>query len=283
MARASFSTLPLELKARIVEMTSDQEDAWRRRVKKAERAAAHINSLSALALVSRELRDLAAKHQFRVLSADRASLSVFRFRVLPRYGHLITTIRFYNSHAKEGSEYALSITGQLPALRSLAFQAGAATRLFGSGVTLKDDLEDEEASDRGSILKFLSPRIEALKLFDFEPSEAVGLVRACRNLKTLGLKGFPSPSSLAAYSRLVHSRGLDPSVLDRPHLTPFHPDAQLNYTENEVDFLEAVLGRTLTFGQLELKRMLAEGNVAKAVGWVAKLKALEEERLVWND
>ncbi|KAL8291472.1 hypothetical protein RQP46_002450 [Phenoliferia psychrophenolica] len=66
MARASFNTLPLELKARVVEMTSDQEEKWSERVKDLDERAGHINGLSSLALVNKELRTLAAKHQFAV-------------------------------------------------------------------------------------------------------------------------------------------------------------------------------------------------------------------------
>ncbi|KAL8277065.1 hypothetical protein RQP46_010493 [Phenoliferia psychrophenolica] len=430
MACASFHTLPLELKARIVEMTSDQEDAYKGRVKKAERTG-HINGLSSLALVNKELRALAAKHQFKVLSSGRASKSIFRFRIFPRYGHHITEINFFDHHKSEGAEQALMIMAQLPALRALRFGGKAATRLFGPGATLRDDLEDEDSSNRASNFAFVASRIETLLLYDLLPSDAIGLVSACSNLRTLGLfnlleapgqgaktgdlvqgisslvsldnrsilfhgssttgwpmaalaplaanpppikclqlvfvpfsevtfqlvshlsstietltlelwspEGTPIPSldlphltnlsitvqksphfeeiprillstatlSHLALSRparglldlaepalvrvlasqpglrrlklgadLVHSRNLDPSVLDRPHLTPFHPIARLDYTENEADYLEEVLGRTLDFGRIELKRMLADGNVAKAVGWVAKLKALEDE------
>ncbi|KAL8287252.1 hypothetical protein RQP46_003704 [Phenoliferia psychrophenolica] len=111
MARASFGTLPLELKAKIVEMTSDQEDAWLDRVTDPETPADHINSLSALAPVNMELRQLAAKHQFKVLFANgRTSEPIFRFRILPRYGHCITEIRFNDHHTKEATEYVLSIS-----------------------------------------------------------------------------------------------------------------------------------------------------------------------------
>ncbi|KAL8277066.1 hypothetical protein RQP46_010494 [Phenoliferia psychrophenolica] len=112
-----------------------------------------------------------------------------------------------------------------------------------------------------------------------------GKYRLAPFLQANSKRDFPSPPSLAAYADLIHSRDLDPSVLDRPHLTPFNPKAQLDYTENEAAYLRQTLRRTLDFGQLELDRMAAEpdGGVAKAVGWVAKLKALEDERLAWKD
>ncbi|KAL8291550.1 hypothetical protein RQP46_002528 [Phenoliferia psychrophenolica] len=452
MALASFTTLPPELKARIVEMASNQEAAWRLRVIAPAGRVGHINSLSALALVNKELRSLAAKHQFK---------SIFRFRILPRYAHHITEIWFLDWHSTEGAEQVLMIAGLLPALRALRFGAQAATSLFGPGVTLRGDLEDEEASHRASIIASFASRIDFLVLYDFKPSEAIGLVRAfSSNLRTLAFldlkddstdrirdllrtitslaalnslsidlhadsAGWPSealpplehnpppikclqlfffpfrdaifqfvgqfsstvetltlelkspeaisisaihlphlinfhltvqkldhvnevtkallltrtlttldilaprngqsgtedpallrvldsqpglfrlelgasrrcapfrdftpsrdlssPSALSAYSHLVHSRGLDPSVLDQPHLSPFHPKAHLDYTMKEQPFLSQALRRTLEFGMVELERMEAEGSVAKAVGWVPKLKALEDERLAWKD
>ena len=73
------------------------------------------------------------------------------------------------------------------------------------------------------------------------------------------------PASLAAYASLIHSRDLDPTVLDKPHLSPFHPNAQPNYTTNESSYLEEVLGRTLDFERIELKRMLSEGNALEGL------------------
>ncbi|KAL8291567.1 hypothetical protein RQP46_002545 [Phenoliferia psychrophenolica] len=433
MAPASFATLPLELKARIVEMASDQEEAWGARVKKAERAG-HINCLSALALVNKELRGLAAKHQFRVLSAHRSLLSIFRYIILPHHGHLIKQIHFTDQHSTDEIGNAMFIMGQLPALQALELDAQTATRLFGPGVTLRRDLEDEDASHRAAMFAFVSSRIEALTLSNFEPSEAVALVRECSNLKTLALVGprpaidghlgwswppealnvlgrhppplktvqflampfddvtiqllgkfrrtlenlslmwldapdwssltpvqlphlsnlslympmdslsgapriltssstlshlsllyhdydvdpadptllsfldsqptlshirlsefhgfYPvllslkeplSPSSLIDYADLVHSRRLDPSVLDQLPFTPFHPKANLDYTDEEAEYLKEVLCRTLEFGKDELERMCAEGSGASAVEWVEMLKALEEKRLAWKD
>ncbi|KAL8291437.1 hypothetical protein RQP46_002415 [Phenoliferia psychrophenolica] len=443
MARASFITLPLELKARIVEMTSDQENAWMSRVGDPTERAAHINCLSSIALVNKELRYLAAKHQFEVLTADRTSDLVFRFRILPRYGHCITELRFLTSCGMEEMDYMLVHLGQLSGLRTLCFEEAAAEELFGEGVTLRVD--EEGASYRAQALTLCAPQITTLVLYYFKLAETVALIRTFPNLETLALcyleearhpddlsdllsaiysrrrlrsltvdllrplgwpvealaplkhdppslevlqltffpfdkdvfslveifastiktlaldlkvelattevddllakirptqlprlthlrlfisqtylahsirittssstlshfslvytdrdgpvmdpsdpvivkfiasQYHPSPSSLAAYADLVRSRGLDSSVLDRLHLTPFHPSAKLDYTENESGYLGEVLGRTLDFGRIELKRMLAEGNVARALGWVKKLKPLEDERLAWKD
>ncbi|KAL8291474.1 hypothetical protein RQP46_002452 [Phenoliferia psychrophenolica] len=438
-------------------MSSDQDDAWSIRVEGAKARARHIKSLSSLALVNKELRELAAVHQFEFLSADRALLPVFRYSILRRWGHHVKTLNFYHSESLEAAELALSLMGQLPGLRTLHFSQRTATELFGPGVTLSTDLEDEAASYRASEFASHTSRIEDLTLMNFKPSETVALVRACVNLKTLFLlemtdpeegedlhevasaiasrhhlvdlalemevdatgawpiEAFaplvsarppikflqltnfplnlhtfsiidtfsstlqslllnpraqdvpfdltscgplllllphlttldltasseqlphflrlltsssalsclwyhslpgepidpmsctfdkciasqpslthlhlwgshvdesPSPSFLVDYDTVVFTHGLNTSVLDQPHLTPFHPKAKLDYTETEQPFLSQSLRRTLEFGLGELDRMDAERDVAKALRWVPKLRELEEERLMWKD
>ncbi|KAL8291416.1 hypothetical protein RQP46_002394 [Phenoliferia psychrophenolica] len=328
MTRASFTTLPLELKARIAEMASDQEDMWRVRVIDPGQCTGHINCLSSLALVNKELRELAAKHQFKVFKASRAASPIFRYSILQRHGHHIRDIFFYQLPSEaEGAELALSYMGQLPALDSLNFIGFSAKKLFGDGpsetlaliktftnvkslsVKLTDSTQTEGllaqlpillrllASASPSLAEFScdSTRGEAITPTDPALITLLASKPALRFLWLLGTDpGFPtdedpaprvlpSPSELSAYASLIQSRGLDPSVLDEHHLTPFHPSAKLDYTENEAGFLKNVLGRTLDFGRSELERMFAEGNVAKSIGWVAKLKAVEDERLAWKD
>ncbi|KAL8291544.1 hypothetical protein RQP46_002522 [Phenoliferia psychrophenolica] len=296
MARASFSTLPLELKARIVEMTSNQEDAWWLRVRKNEHAG-HISSLSSLALVNKELRALAAKHQFKRLSSRKASRPVFRFTIFPRYGHHITEVKLTGNNESQLDD-VLAIMSQLPALCSLLFWHEAAMTLFGPAIALPavalpavPSEETDAGPYRADMLEQISPQIAQLSLVGFDHSTSSNIRRVQFGgsfieypvTKLPPSKDLATPSSLAAYADMIHSRGLDPRVLDKPHLTPFHPEAKFDYTENEAGYLEEVLGRTLDFGRIELKRMVAEGNVASAVEWVEMLKPLEDKRLAWKD
>ncbi|KAL8290272.1 hypothetical protein RQP46_003211 [Phenoliferia psychrophenolica] len=462
MARASFTTLPQELKAKVAEMVAAQEDAWDDRLNGQE-GVDHLNSLSALALVNKELRGLAAKHQFGVLYSGEAFLPLYRYIILPRHGHHITVISFSNLAFGEGdpisaAALALSDAAHLPSVRSLYFDGMSASRLFGPSLKFNDPGKDEATSYRIDALAVFAPRIETLGLRAFAPSETVDLIRAFENLTTLSvttlgnldtdeqmmdftnaistlqklkrltismdsehpetawtieaivpleraappvkdlqlvrfnldptlfslINAFSStlesvtlrpsatapefsgitplqlphlvnlnlhleesktlsdisrlllssstlthmslattsntdpadisaflpsqpklrqlhfgaclteypipridvilrPSFLTAFADIVHSRGLDPTVLDSPHFTPFHENANLSYTKNEAGYLKEALGRTLEFGKVELERMFAEGSIARAVGWVAKLKALEDERLAWKD
>ncbi|KAK4698868.1 hypothetical protein P7C70_g7401, partial [Phenoliferia sp. Uapishka_3] len=93
---------------------------------------------------------------------------------------------------------------------------------------------------------------------------------------------LPTPSAQLNYSKLVHSRDLDPSVLDDTHSSPYHPDANLGYDDDAMDCLTDALAQTLDFGRIEVKRMVAERNVAKALWWIDVLRRLEEERLDWK-
>ncbi|KAL8291478.1 hypothetical protein RQP46_002456 [Phenoliferia psychrophenolica] len=436
MACASFSTLPPELKARIVEIASDQEDAYKERVQNAEERASHINGLSALALVNKELRDLAAKHQFKLSEEGERELedalaimpqlpslrglsvalesavalfgpgvtlgaAPYRAAILDRISAQITllvlneftpstsialvqkfpnlrTLCFRTLGDGINEEETKELVGAIASLRHLthlAVDLAPATpawpmevlgplasapppiqtlqllwfpldhhtidliRLFGSTLeTLCLELRStgpDSESDLSKLDPLQLPRLTTLNLVKEEPSGFDHLTRLLASTSTLSTlsslsfaltqdgwldstmlalvrvissqttlrrlqlgetiyshpvfsqlsfeDGLASPSSLAAYADLIHSRGLDPTVLDRPHLTPFHPKANLDYTENEGEYLAEVLDRTLNFGRTELKRMVAEGRAASAVEWVEMLKPLEAKRLAWKD
>ncbi|KAL8291453.1 hypothetical protein RQP46_002431 [Phenoliferia psychrophenolica] len=128
MARVSFTALPLELKARIVEMASDQEDAYKERYGEFERCTGygnmpgsegHIDCLSSLALVNKELRELAAKHQFMVLTPKQASKPIFPFHILRTFPHRVIEIDFTEDRNTTGIDAIFQSMNQLPSLRTL--------------------------------------------------------------------------------------------------------------------------------------------------------------------
>ncbi|KAL8291585.1 hypothetical protein RQP46_002563 [Phenoliferia psychrophenolica] len=393
-------------------MTSDQEDAYKERFRDPDERAGLIDSLGSLALVNKELRELAAKHQFNYLSSGKASQLIFRFAILPRYGLYITEVHFLghdetqldNAQRLTGHPYWISVAlirrfpnlkmllledvgdaeneeeikslmGAIATLHHLkhlavdlsgdALMEGWTREAFGPLASDPPPLQtlqlvwfalDHDIIDLISIfgstietlcLELWSPepepdlssrdpiRLPHLTCLDLNLSPSVAVFQEVIRILSPGphlsslsynssnsglldptmptlvaalgahpallrvqlgelvvkrpLAKFPptedlaSPSSLAAYAHLVHSRNLDASVLDRPHLTPFHTEANLDYTENEGAYLVEVLDRTLDFGRTELKRMVAEGRAASAVAWVAALKPLEDKRLAWKD
>ncbi|KAK4701060.1 hypothetical protein P7C70_g5178, partial [Phenoliferia sp. Uapishka_3] len=472
-ARASFSTLPLEIKARIVEMASLQEDGFKERVLVKSERIGHVNSLSALATVSWELRGLAAKHQFKVLCSTQVQDEAFRFSILIDHPHQIQLVQMMGTDRAKLSQ-AMSILPQLHALRGLTFTLEAAQILFGPVVKNLDNFEDRdpefsvnngynirglrriaekvhllslddfssmaaatlvsyfpnlrtlslidvtdstgddfnllavalsslrslthfslEAADTENpitvptsldILRALPPPIRCLQIslgelsqplldfisifgptlvtldlrvdtqtpgsselapllplhlphlsnlairdcwartprlfsllancnlhkfaycendddgeVDFFPPHVLDCIKSQKNLRQLKLgvglrlsilgatyinpsqSETPSPSTVTAYFNLVHSRGLDTSPLEESFLSPFHRRAKLDFAQGELDYLAGALGRTLEFGRNELERIIAEGDVSKAVRWLKTLGRLERERLGWRD
>ncbi|KAL8291414.1 hypothetical protein RQP46_002392 [Phenoliferia psychrophenolica] len=284
MARASFTTLPLELKARIAEMTSYQEEMWLQRVTDPDERAGHMSSLSSLALVNKEFRELAAKHQFR--SLDLVSFSPADTVALIRTP-LVDFVTLGVIDQDPATDLSSISPIRLPSLQILSLVASPAHlpqlfRILKCTSTLSDfchysDPNDALVPTDPALLTFLDlyPSLRHVWLWNvnFEGPPGVETPAAL----------IPSPSFLAAYAKVVHSRGLDPGVLMEHYLSPFHRHAKLDYTENEAARLKDALGRTLDFGKSELERMFAEGSIARAVGWVGKLKALEDERLAWKD
>ncbi|KAL8287334.1 hypothetical protein RQP46_003786 [Phenoliferia psychrophenolica] len=326
-------------------MASDQEETWEgRRKSPYPLGEERFNGLSSLALVNKELRELAARHQFKVLVASQVLSPVFRACILRQHADHIVEVDFHDApdfmRPGESYETALFSIERLPSLRTLRFSFLAATLLFGDGVTLNPDPTDIIQNCRVAILLSVAHRIETLTLTKFRPSAAVALIRACPNLTTLILRNLDlrdavqaailhddedgvqvdldpadpvlcafldsqpalqrlqlgrfelkyhnptyleaspfHPVDLIAYADLIRSRGLDPSVLDEPHVSPFHPGARLDYTTGELEYLTGYLDRALDFGRTELERMVSEGDVPKAVEWIQTLKSLEDKRL----
>ncbi|KAL8290207.1 hypothetical protein RQP46_003146 [Phenoliferia psychrophenolica] len=213
MALASFTTLPLELKARVVEMASDQEDVRRERPKVYARAE-HINSLGSFALVNKELRELAAWHQFAVVrSTTKIHRPIFRFAILPHHGHRITEVVLEHTSSAEGEPAALLLSdlAHLTAVRSLSFDRHIAIVLFGPGVTLEPD-PDETRFYRVKALTDISPNIETLALREqFKPSETIGLLRTFKTLRTLiltDLRSEPAEQTAALTATISSLRNL---------------------------------------------------------------------------
>ncbi|KAK4699876.1 hypothetical protein P7C70_g6379, partial [Phenoliferia sp. Uapishka_3] len=188
-SRACFTILPPELKATIVEMAFFQERTYRERVPEKDRVE-HTNSLSSLALVNRELRRLAAKHQFEELSSTRVEHMTFRFSILPYHSQHITHVSLKSGDEATLSQ-TLSIMLQLPALRALTFHADAAYALLNdfvdSGfISLTLDYDTTEAI-HARILQRLGPKIQSLDLDGFMSTAAGTLVGCFPNLRTLAL------------------------------------------------------------------------------------------------
>ncbi|KAL8291495.1 hypothetical protein RQP46_002473 [Phenoliferia psychrophenolica] len=188
-----FALLPPELKVKIVAMVSCQEEAWSTRVRDPQKRAEHVNSLSALSCVNKELRGLTAEHQFKVLHADRASQSIARFLILPRYGHHITDLIFTHSTI-ESFELTLALAPQLPSLRALHLDR-TSTAWFYSPSEDQDFLPPLDfAKHRREILDTFAHKIQVVTFTGSgsgEPRATLEdvnpLLRDFDNLRSLGL------------------------------------------------------------------------------------------------
>ncbi|KAK4698239.1 hypothetical protein P7C70_g8042, partial [Phenoliferia sp. Uapishka_3] len=190
--RACFTALPLELKGSIIDMVSQSEENWRSRTNdwRDEDKSGHINALSAVALVNKELRELAARQQFRVVPSHRTMSKSFRSYILPQYAHCVEEVNMHESVLENDPDNdpdmtahinTLFILHQLPALRVLTLSAHVAEKLFR---TFNDDPEldtslldyDDSFGYHRDVLKRAGPRIEVLLLDFLSPSQAATIV-----------------------------------------------------------------------------------------------------------
>ncbi|KAL8287561.1 hypothetical protein RQP46_003419 [Phenoliferia psychrophenolica] len=85
-----------------------------------------------------------------------------------------------------------------------------------------------------------------------------------------------APSDLNAYRSFVRSRGLEADFEDLEH-NPFAPRANLEYGEDEIEYLAEALDRSLYFGRQDVQRMVRDKDVAKATPPRASLTTLPTE------
>ncbi|KAL8283385.1 hypothetical protein RQP46_005795 [Phenoliferia psychrophenolica] len=187
MPRASFSSLPAELKANVLEHVARQEKRWKARVgfmssqQAQEEKAAHVDALRAASLVSKEWCALAAPFIFHKLHFKAAHLPLFRFSLLHKHGHRFVEADLHwdddadkdDDATKETTsalEYTLSILPLLPNLRALTLNDDAAYRLWGFALDI-DAGRDDEKGMRSVALGLVAQRVDALTLITFRPVE----------------------------------------------------------------------------------------------------------------
>ena len=80
-----------------------------------------------------------------------------------------------------------------------------------------------------------------------------------------------SARDIAAFSTIIHSRGLDTAVVEDESRSPFTPGANLDFSADELEHPAGCLERTLKYGLNEVARMVREGNVATLGRWVGEI------------
>lgn len=244
---ATLSSLPLELKARIVELAHLQDLCYRGRwsdedrggcdLVRAARTELHGKSLIALSATSKDFNILAAVHFFRVspfslsgrlekstyspiilqrITSKAGSGSYFTIRILPRHAASVRVLRLHNQAESNSVRRGFSYLPHLPHVDDISFDGEGAEELFDPIALLNLDPERQYAEG-------LSPDMNA-QAKDMEEERALGreLFRTFAvRLRKLELHNFP-PSDAADLLRvtpnLVALRLITPSLEDHADL-----------------------------------------------------------------
>ncbi|KAL8276892.1 hypothetical protein RQP46_010720 [Phenoliferia psychrophenolica] len=246
-ARATFSSLPIELKANIVLMVHEQDLALARFANEAEEPYVlgvrnwDGPSLLALSVVCRELNKLTAVHIFDWLSSDHAGApsSFFQLRILPRHASHFRSFEILETDGFEVLRKAFALIGFLPNLDELSLGPRAAEDLFGPLDLLGREFNDgrrgssteEEQRLARETLRLRSRDFKILNLFGFRSQAAAQVLAVFPNLHTVTLRDRSDSRRLGLPDGLAQYDGLKKLVL-----LPYENDASLYLT---ADWAEA--------------------------------------------
>ncbi|KAL8283418.1 hypothetical protein RQP46_005828 [Phenoliferia psychrophenolica] len=208
-SRACFSSLPVELKANILERVASQEETWKLRIsdldvdERAREKKAHVDGLQAASLVCKEWNSLANAFIFELLTLKGIQAPLFRHGILGSHGHQITKVQLLqpddgdddgdeddedSQYSKSTNilDYALSILSLLPNLRSLKINDIATYHLFGTDLDL-DTRSNDLKGMRSTTLTQVAARVDDLHLVRFSPSEARRVLELWPQIRRLRL------------------------------------------------------------------------------------------------
>ncbi|KAL8276837.1 hypothetical protein RQP46_010768 [Phenoliferia psychrophenolica] len=199
----SLLALPTETKLHIVQLVAWQEEAFLLRkgftTRESRKAAREVmrGSLGTVALVCKELNQIAAQFLFQTVSASRMT-PLFLYRISLRHLHLVTHVEivpdFDIRHGDRTFLYdrALHLLPSFPSFHSLTLDASAARLLFG-----EDWITSGQAPEPGTIeslrieaLLGVVVRVDDLELVAFTPSEAATVLSLWTDLRRLRLTGL---------------------------------------------------------------------------------------------
>ncbi|KAL8278642.1 hypothetical protein RQP46_008934 [Phenoliferia psychrophenolica] len=218
----TFSTLPPELKARIVELASIQDAAFRA-IKTSgndwrSQFATSVRewwgrSLVALAETSKELNLLASAHLFRTITTKQVSRSLdyLLLHILPRHGSAVRVLDMLEEDVVEATlrpriVSTFSVFLLLPLLNEVHLDSSSAIELFGSILALQrsytEDLPTPSSQEVGAQQKLArdafrngADRLQAVKLMCFEPDEVDAILDISPNVTSINLYGIYSTNN----------------------------------------------------------------------------------------
>ncbi|KAL8280255.1 hypothetical protein RQP46_007369 [Phenoliferia psychrophenolica] len=242
--KASLSSLPLEIQARVCQFVAAQDAAYKDHwvtgdpygadIVQAMVLPLHGHSLPALAQTNKRFNELAAKHLFFELKSRRTTSHFFRLRIMPRHLAHFRRLTFDSGDDKTSLDAALSLLPILPHLQSLHLTQAAATTLLGnissldgpSSEPIGSDVIDGTGDYELSCDAFRSSvrRITSLTLTNFSSTHAKTMLACFPALTTLHLVegALNSPTSTLPES-LSHLPKLSHLTLETRHLA-FSPE-----------------------------------------------------------
>ncbi|KAL8280666.1 hypothetical protein RQP46_006989 [Phenoliferia psychrophenolica] len=188
----SLSSLPLEIKARIVELASLQDaefkERWRAGVPGHEmtqvvRTPWHGRSLSSLSQTCLDFNSLASMHIFRTMTVEKIDTAYFMLRILPRRAHNVRVVEFLGVSADVVQiQKALGILHLFPNLDEL--------RINSYNITSLSRIGEAEAVLSAEVLRLVAPRIAIVHCADFTPTSATTFLKGFTSLRSVTVDGF---------------------------------------------------------------------------------------------
>ncbi|KAL8293300.1 hypothetical protein RQP46_000001 [Phenoliferia psychrophenolica] len=247
--------LPTEVKAVIMQMVAWQEDSrmlrkgyTTRKSRKAARAASGGGAgLGAVAMVCKDLNQIAAQFLFQTVSAPRMT-PLFLHRISQRHSHLITHVEitpdFEIEHEDGGvtCDRALHLLPSFPNLRALTLDGDAARVLFGADWMTSGEApgSDDIGWFRKEALKTVALSVDDLTLVSFETPEAARVLGLWSDLRRLRLTGLevgmnedttclgPIATELLRFKDLHHLELTGAAQSEESALNTVWPDATLS-------------------------------------------------------
>ncbi|KAL8291338.1 hypothetical protein RQP46_002316 [Phenoliferia psychrophenolica] len=181
-SRATLSTLPLEIKARICELAALQDERYKERwipgapgenLVKVHKNEWRGRSLAALSETSKEFNELAAKHIFHTLSDIQIDSITFTLVVLPRH----TFRRVF-----------AALPG-LPNLNDLQLSYATTQLALGDFGTAFDSPDGPAGQIRGAF-RAVALRLRTVALVDFPSADSVNsFLQMCENVRNIKITG----------------------------------------------------------------------------------------------
>ncbi|KAL8279530.1 hypothetical protein RQP46_008092 [Phenoliferia psychrophenolica] len=227
--KPTLSTLPLEIKARIAELSSLQDVRYKERwvpgapgeeLVKALRNEWSGRSLIALAQTCNVFNSLAAKHLFHTLHYTKFDSAYFSLRILPRHAHHIRNVIFDTTkphpNSLDSMRRQLAVLSSLSSLSDLRLDSSVLRALIAESVlegVLEHSVDDYDAAACVDVLRDALGRIESIELVGFATAESMlPVLELCPRINSIGISDLNSPTARTGAEALSRHLAALPSL-----------------------------------------------------------------------